>query len=207
MSASTHIREDIIQEQILQAARQLFQQHGLHKVTMDDVAKAIGKGRSSLYYYYKSKDEIFDAVMDAEIAAILAQVTKAVEQASSLEEKIRAFFVTKLLMLRSRTRKSYFNMMDAGMDAEGMSAYTKARDAVHGRIMKQEGTLLSQIITGGMESGELRAMDQKDLDALIFVLLSSLHGLKREMVIEGDFSRIEPAVDTLTNLILHGLKA
>jgi len=57
MSADSTIKEDIIQEQILQAAKQLFSVHGLHKVTMDDVAKAIGKGRSSLYYYYKSKDE------------------------------------------------------------------------------------------------------------------------------------------------------
>lgn len=204
MSPSTHIREDLIQEQILQAARQLFQQHGLSKVTMDDVAKAIGKGRSSLYYYYKSKDEIFDAVMDAEIAAILTEMTRAVGQASSLEQKVRAFFVTKLEMLGKR--RSYFNSIDVGMDAEEMSNFTKAKHAIHGRIIKQEGILLRQLITEGMEKGELRAMDQKDLNVLIFVLLSSLHGLKREIIHEDDFSLIKPAIDTLTNLILHGLE-
>ena len=55
MAESNIGKEDDIQKQILQAALQLFQAHGFRRVTMDDVAKAIGKGRSSLYYYYKSK--------------------------------------------------------------------------------------------------------------------------------------------------------
>jgi hypothetical protein len=38
------------------------------------------------------------------------------------------------------------------------------------------------------------------------VLLSSVHGLKREMVIENDFSGIVPAVDALTQMIMNGLK-
>jgi AcrR family transcriptional regulator len=76
--------------------------YGLYKVTMDDAAKAIDKGRSSLYYYYKSKDEIFDAVMDVEIKDMLAAVFHATEQANNLEEKISAFCAAKLNLLRER---------------------------------------------------------------------------------------------------------
>ena len=45
--------DDMMQKQILAASQKLFQQFGYPKVNMDDVAKAVGKGRSSLYYYYK----------------------------------------------------------------------------------------------------------------------------------------------------------
>ena len=55
MSKDPGIKDDLFQEQVIRAAQKLFQQHGMYKVTMDDVAKAVGKGRSSLYYYYKSK--------------------------------------------------------------------------------------------------------------------------------------------------------
>src|ERR1700733_6420690 len=102
MSVTTPIKEDLIQEQILQAAKRLFAVHGLAKVTMDDVAKAIGKGRSSLYYYYKSKDEIFDAVMDLEIKEMMAAISRATDQVNTVEEKINAFCATKLNFLRDK---------------------------------------------------------------------------------------------------------
>src|ERR1700744_258335 len=112
----SYIKEDVIQEQILQAAKRLFQVHGLHKVTMDDVAKAVGKGRSSLYYYYKSKDEILDAVTSAEIRNMLTAITQAVNKAPNFEQKLYAFFTTKLNILREKG--SFYNKLDAGMGAD-----------------------------------------------------------------------------------------
>lgn len=188
----------IKEDQILKAALELFQQHGISKVTMDDVAKAIGMGRSSLYYYYKSKEEIFDAVMDMEIAEILADTGRAVNEVSSVEEKIRVFCITKInTHLR---KKVVYNALEAGMDAEALHAHAKIKQGVHQRYMKQEGALLRQILTEGIARGELR--DSPDLDTLIFVLLTALRGLKKEMVIEWRAS----AVETLANLILNGLK-
>jgi AcrR family transcriptional regulator len=204
MSANGAVKDDIFQEQVILAAQQLFQQYGLHKVTMDDVAKAVGKGRSSLYYYYKSKEEILGAVMDAEIREIISEIAQAMDGSDTAEQKIHAFCATKLKL--SKKRKSLYNTMDVGMDANEMSNYIKAKHAIHKRYKKQENALFKQILTYGIEKGELRAMNPKDLDMLIFVLLSSLRGLKREMVIENDFSCMEKAVDALTSVIMNGLK-
>jgi AcrR family transcriptional regulator len=204
MSATELVKEDLMQEQILQAAKQLFQIYGFRKVTMDDVAKAVGKGRSSLYYYYKSKEEILDAVMDVEIRDMMAAIAAAVNDASTTEQKIHAFCLTKLNVLKER--RAFYNAMDAGMDAEEMSNYNKAKLVIHKRIMKQEGALLNQILNSGIEKDELRTMTEKEQDTLIFVLLSSLRGLKREMVIENDFGGIAAAVDALSKLVMHGLK-
>src|ERR1700743_690245 len=166
MPANTPIKEDLMQEQILQAAQQLFQQHGLHKVTMDDVAKAIGKGRSSLYYYYKSKDEIFDAVVDAESRQLRAEMALAAEKAPDVEQKLKAFCMTKLKV--TRKRRAFFKAMEAGLDAEDSSHYAKIKQGLHNRVMKLEGELLKKILTHGMETGEVRKMDQKALDTLIY---------------------------------------
>jgi len=204
MSVGNPLKEDVIQDQILQAAKRLFQVHGLHKVTMDDVAKAIGKGRSSLYYYYKSKDEIFDAVIDVEFREMLNAIARAINQESTVEQKINAFCVTKLKVLREK--RAFYNTLDVGMDADEMSQFNKTKIIHHNLIMKQEGALLKQILISGIEKGELHAMSQKDLDMLIFVLLSSLHGLKREMVMANNFEEIEPAVNALTHIVMHGLK-
>ncbi len=204
MSVSEEIKEDVVQGQILQAAKRLFQQYGFRKVTMDDVAKAIGKGRSSLYYYYKSKEEVLDAVLEVEINEMMGAITDAVNKASTAEQKLHAFCVTKLTILKERG--AFYNTMDIGMDAEEISSFNKAKLVIHRRIMKREGTLLGKIFNYGIEKGELKPMTEQEQSVLIFVLLCSIRGLKREMTIENDFSGIIPAVDALTKMSMHGLR-
>jgi AcrR family transcriptional regulator len=204
MSPSEPIKEDIIQEQILLAAKQLFQVHGFRKVTMDDVAKAIGKGRSSLYYYYKSKEEILEAVIDIEIREMLTAMTKAVDKAATTEQKIHAFLLTKLQILRER--RAFYNTIEISMDADEMSNYNKTKQDIHRLLMKQEGIILNGIIVNGVIKGELRNLNKKEQEAIIFVLLSALRGLKREMALDDDFSKVETVVDSLTNMVIYGLK-
>lgn len=204
MSTVTPAKEDLMQEQIIQAAKRLFQLHGFHKVTMDDVAKFIGKGRSSIYYYYKNKNEIFDAVMNLEIGDMLNAISQAVMQETTVEQKISAFCIAKLQILRER--RSFYKALEAGMDADAMSHFKKAQIVHHNYIMKKEGALLSQVLTGGIESGELRDMGESDREVLIFVLLSAVHGLKREMVMENNFDGIVPSARKLAQMAVHGLK-
>jgi AcrR family transcriptional regulator len=201
---SALIKDEEIQEQLLKAAKQLFQLHGFRKVTIDDIAKAIGKARSSLYYYYKTKEEILDAVIAAEVRELMAAINDAINLASSAEGKIKAFFLANLQTILEK--RGFFNALDEGMDARELSGYQKTKLAFHQQIWQQQGALLSQIITEGAGRGELIQLSQKDQENLIFALQSSLHGLKREMVIRNDFSNIEPSVDVLIRFIIHGLK-
>ena len=196
-------KEDLIQQQILEAAKRLFQVYGLAKVTMDDVAKAIGKGRSSLYYYYKSKDEIFDAVVNIEIREMLAAMTHAVNQASGTEQKLRAFFITKIDVLREK--RAFFKTLEAGMDADALSHFNKTRIVLHNRIVAQESALLETLLTEGINKGELRKMTAPELEILIMVLLSSLRGIKRELELEDDTVKAVPAVDMFIRMAMHGL--
>jgi len=188
----------------LQAAKQLFQLHGFRRVTIDDIAKAIGKARSSLYYYYKTKEEILDAVIAGEIRELMTAIDEAINQAASAEEKIKAFFLTKLQTVF--VKRGFFNALDEGMDAGELSGYQKAKLAIHQQVWQQEGALLNQLITEGTRRGELTRLSQKEQQDLVFVLLSSLHGIKREMVIRNDFSNIESSVHILVRFMIHGLK-
>ncbi|EHQ24378.1 TetR/AcrR family transcriptional regulator [Mucilaginibacter paludis] len=204
MAISNPSKEDLVQEQILQAAKRLFQIHGLYKVTMDDVAKAIGKGRSSIYYYYKSKDEIFDAVIAIEIKEMLGAMARAVNKATTVEQKINAFCLAKFKIVGEK--RPFYKTLDVGMDADAMSQFNQTKIVHHNLIMQQEGALLKQILNDGIEEGELQVMDEKKQEMIIFVLLSSLHGLKRELVIENNLEAIEPAVAALSHVIMHGIK-
>jgi len=60
-------RDENVLRDILSAARVLFERQGLRKTTMDDIASRIGKCKGALYYYFASKDEIFEAVVEQEM--------------------------------------------------------------------------------------------------------------------------------------------
>ncbi|WCT14496.1 TetR/AcrR family transcriptional regulator [Mucilaginibacter jinjuensis] len=204
MSAPISAKEDLIQEQILTAAKHLFQVYGLAKVTMDDVAKAIGKGRSSLYYYYKNKDEIFDAVFNVEMHEMLTAMEMAANQAKTVEEKINAFFITKLKVVKEKG--AFFSAIRAGMDAEALTAFQKTKIVHHNTIMKMEGALLTRILNEGIKRGELKAIKENEMDILIFILLSSIRGIRNEINLVDNATEFEPTIAQFTGLMMNGLK-
>lgn len=55
--------------QIVQAADQLFYEHGFEATSFADIAEAVGLSRGNFYYHFKTKDQILDAVIAARIDA------------------------------------------------------------------------------------------------------------------------------------------
>lgn len=202
-TAKLPTKEDLMQEQILRAAQHLFQKHGFQKVTMDDIARAIGKGRSSLYYYYKNKDEVFNAVIDAEITEIFAELGRVIDTVTTVEEKLRIFFITKIKL--ARKKRAFFAALESGMNADEMSQYAKKKQGIQKRVTEGEGGLLRGVILSGIKNRELPKMEPLDIDTTVFVLLTSLHGLKLEMVGANDFSRLESAVEILTRMAMRAI--
>src|SRR6202000_2092483 len=84
--AETLQRDEIVVRDILDTARNLFKKSGFKKTTMGDIARSLGKAKSSLYYYYPSKEDIFEAVLYAEMDELLDQIHRSVPLAGSPKE-------------------------------------------------------------------------------------------------------------------------
>ena len=52
--------------ELIEVARQLFATQGFDNTTMNEIAAKSGKGRRTLYTYFKSKSEVFMAVVETE---------------------------------------------------------------------------------------------------------------------------------------------
>ena len=59
-------------QKLVDVARQLFAKNGLENTTMNDIAQASGKGRRTLYTYFKSKEDIYYAVIESELERLAA---------------------------------------------------------------------------------------------------------------------------------------
>ncbi len=90
-------------EQILDAAEELFSKHGLHGVTLKDVAKQVGVHHTLLNYYFADKKALFDAVFSRRAGVTserrmtaLAAYELAAGDAPTVEGALHAFLDTDL---------------------------------------------------------------------------------------------------------------
>jgi AcrR family transcriptional regulator len=86
-------------DEILDVAEPLFAANGYRKTTISDIAKEIGGARGLLYYYFKSKEEILEALINRQIAHFLSDISSMTSSADMLlprkiEFVVHAFFRT-----------------------------------------------------------------------------------------------------------------
>ena len=60
--------------EILDAANRLFNTKGYHETQVSDIVKEIGVAQGTFYYYFKSKDEVLEAVVRQQIAEVIAKI-------------------------------------------------------------------------------------------------------------------------------------
>ena len=73
---------------LVDIARQLFAKNGFENTTMNEIAVASNKGRRTLYTYFKSKEEIFLAVIQAELKRLYERMEEVARKSISPEEKM-----------------------------------------------------------------------------------------------------------------------
>ena len=76
-------RRGEVRSRILAAAATVFAQRGFSVATMDEVAAAAGFTKGAVYSNFASKDELFLALMDAEVSARVALARRVLAQAST----------------------------------------------------------------------------------------------------------------------------
>jgi AcrR family transcriptional regulator len=80
-------------EHLLDVAAQLVVDEGIDAVTMEGVASRAGVSKGLGYAYFANRDELLVALYDREMSMLDVRVTRAVEAAASLEDKVRACLV------------------------------------------------------------------------------------------------------------------
>ena len=98
---------------LIDCARVLFAKNGLEGTTMNDIAVASGRGRRTLYTYFKSKDDIYLAVIETELERLFSRLEEVARKNISPEDKIVQLIfahleVIKEVVLRNGTLRAEF---------------------------------------------------------------------------------------------------
>lgn len=198
------VNEEEVRAEIIDTARGLIHQFGLQKVTMQDIAKAAGKGKSSLYYYFKNKDEILDAVVEEEMLQVFLKCKHAVDRETDFSAKLKTYITTKIKVLEEKLARYSFLIENDSHYFDFSSYFKKMRFLYDDK----EVALIKSIFKRGVESGSIGAKtsegDNPQLLAEIF--LTAARGLEMEIFIQKKFKNMEAKTDLMLSIILHGLR-
>ncbi|MBR5083015.1 MAG: TetR/AcrR family transcriptional regulator [Prevotella sp.] len=85
---------------LVDVARQLFAKKGIENTTMNDIAVASGKGRRTLYTYFKSKEDVYYAVIASELERLSDKLDEVAAKKIPPIDKIIELIYTHLFMIK-----------------------------------------------------------------------------------------------------------
>lgn len=83
--------KETTEQQILDAAKTVFQAKGMDGARMQEIADEAGINKAMLHYYYRSKEILFEAVFKSAFLLLAPQLNAILNDDSSIEEKIKNF--------------------------------------------------------------------------------------------------------------------
>ncbi|MFN8240729.1 MAG: TetR/AcrR family transcriptional regulator [Bacteroidales bacterium] len=109
------VDKDEYRHKIIVTSGQIFSRFGFRKTTMDEIAKALKMGKSSVYYYFKSKEDIFEAVVLHEANILRNELTTAIKSVDSPMEKMEKYVFVRMKSFEKLS--NYYNaIFDKNLD-------------------------------------------------------------------------------------------
>ena len=153
---------------LVDVARQLFAKKGVEDTTMNDIAVASKKGRRTLYTYFKSKEEIYMAVVEAEIEMLYQTLNKVVQKDISPEKKILELIFTHLESTKTIVYRNGTLRADFFRDIWKVEAERKDFDI-------KEVALFRKILKEGKDAG---VFDIDDVEITASILHYCIKGIE-----------------------------
>lgn len=182
-------------ERIIDVAQRMFARFGFRKTTMDEIAQAARKGKSSIYHYFKSKEEIMQAVMEKEVRVAKEEINKAIAEENTPQGKLRAYVLTRMQVLNRLA-----NLYSAFKD-EYLENY-QFIERIRINYDQYEINIIKDILQEGIKE---RIFVVKDLEITAYAIVTAEKGLEYTMAVEKDLNKIEENINNLLEILFYGI--
>jgi AcrR family transcriptional regulator len=184
-------------QQIMEAALACFARKGYHKTTMDDIVAESGLSKGTLYWYFKNKDDLFISLIKSYFLSIGQDISAILEQDATASHKLRAIAQeTAQFFLET---KEFFNVF---LEFWMLSALNEELNQLFSNILIQYREVLARVITQGIEAGEFKPVDARQL---AFPVMAVYDGLAfYAMLMPGEVD-VERSSQTFVETLLAGL--
>jgi AcrR family transcriptional regulator len=180
---------------IIDIARNIFTHFGFKKTTMEEIALATKKGKSSIYYYFNSKEEIFKAVVEKEAEELKEELFKKTSDIEDPIERLKIYITVRMRKLNKLTNFYSALKSDYLSHLEFIEQIRKSYDLDEIRIV-------AGIIQDGIERGKFTVEDPQ-LSAVAIV--TAMKGLEVPLFLNKEHDNFEIRLNNLINFLFYGI--
>jgi len=188
--------------QLLQAATEVFHEHGFHRAKVSDITAAAGVAQGTFYLYFPSKEEIFLELLrrfaaDLREAAVDFSWTDqySVDRfAKELHRLLMSIFV--VCVEQRRAAALFFGAAPSVSDEAA---------AIRAQFLVDVEQITARYLADGIEKGHVRPLDLESVSRAIVGYV--LHTVTRTIVGEGRVDRLDELATELLKFELYGVLA
>ncbi len=183
-------------DNIKQAARQLFFQFGLTKTSMDDVARQCGLAKPSLYYYYPSKEAIFNEIVIDEARRFVEKIERKIPAPLPADQKM-VFFLTTLYQDLKKYSRKLSHLPELMYE-----------NYPHGRpIVKEINGLFAEKLRPLLQEGQAEGMfSSEDPEIVLSAIVTMIHFLNLKWLRQIPDIQQDQIVEKVIDIILNGIR-
>ena len=190
------IDSSIVKNRIVGAAAKFFSQFGFHKTTMAEIARKLHKVKGAIYYYFESKEELYNEVLKQELNRVQIHLEEIVNSDSNPVEILERYAKTRLKLLNEA--KNYHETIKADF----IERYGFVDD-VRKDFDEFERSQLLSILTRGKEEGLLEFSDINSTVNLILMLLKSI---EIPLFLQEEYNEYHHSIDELITMLSKSLQ-
>ena len=178
---------------LVECARELFARKGLDATTMNDIAVASGKGRRTLYTYFKNKEEIYEAVITTELERLSDRMDELSKAKLAPAEKVLELVYTHLTMMKEAVARN------GSLRAEFFRNIWMV-EKVRKKLDIEEHQVIRRVLEEGISKG---VFEIEDVNLMADIILYSMKGLEVPYIYDrlGDGLSSEQSKSIVSNIL------
>jgi AcrR family transcriptional regulator len=181
---------------IIKAAQNIFAKFGFRKATVDDIARAAHKVKSTIYQYFESKEEIFQTIVEKESQILKEEIKKAIKAQDNPKKKLLTYVITRMRVL-----KDLSNFYNALRD-EYLEHFVFI-EKIRKKYLKDEINTIKKILRAGVDQGTFVI---NDLELTACMIVIALKGLEYPLIEEIEVLSNEQGIDSLLGVLFSGIE-
>jgi len=187
---------ELRRSEILTAATEVFAAKGFDDTLMEEIARSAGLAKGTLYLYFSSKDEIYQAVVRQALDEVHTITRQHVEAASTFAERYAAFIRVRIAFWRDHDMLYRVILSMGRAPAYRQQSIGWQREAVE---------YVAGLLEQGAAAGEFPA---QDFLAAAWTTMDAIRGVNERRVFSDVATRsVEEDTAFLTDFLLKAVKA
>jgi AcrR family transcriptional regulator len=181
-------------EKIITAAGKVFGLHGFKEARMEKVAEEAGMAKSSLYYYFLNKEELFEAVVEREAVFLKGEIINATKDIIDPYMRMKAYVISRMKAF-SKSINLYAAVKTNYLD------HLPFIEKVRIKYDKEEMKMVESILKDGVQNDRFKIVN---IELATIAIVTAIKGLEYTMIIR-DGSKLEQHVEQLLMFLFYGI--